>query len=165
MTLMDAPKYDAARAARRTRAVYFLFAGLFVFLIASWFFTGRPVDYPWNWWTYYTGTRAADKFLSTIEKNDLPDAYGIWVHDPQWQQHPASFKTYPYSRFEEDWGQASSANDYGTITSHHIVAKKVSGGVLIVGSMINGRKSKPLFLAYDKRDHTLGFSPFELKLD
>jgi len=31
--------------------------------------------------------------------------------------------------------------------------------------MINGRKSKPLFLAYDKRQHTLGFSPFELSLN
>jgi hypothetical protein len=31
--------------------------------------------------------------------------------------------------------------------------------------MINGRKSHPLFLAYDRNEHTLSFSPFELNLN
>jgi hypothetical protein len=92
-------------------------------------------------------------------------AYGIWQNDFDWQQHQDKFKTYPFDRFKEDWSQGSNANDYGTITSHRIVARKYTGKELIVGSMINGRKSAPLFLAYDKRDHTLGFSPFELTLD
>src|ERR1700722_5514411 len=165
MTLMDAPKFDAARSRRRSQTIYGTFGCLFVFLLGMWFFTGRPVDYPWTWWTYWAGERDVNQFLLAVESNDLPRAYGIWRNDFDWQQHQDKYKGYPYERFAEDWGRDSSANDYGTISSHRIVARKLTGTELIVGAMINGRKSKPLFLAFDKKAHTLGFSPFELSLD
>ena len=165
MTLMDAPKFDAARSRRNSQIVYGCFAGLLVFLVGMWFFTGRPVDYPWTWWTYWAGERDVNQFLQAVESNDLTRAYAIWENDFDWRQHPDKFKVYPFERFQQDWGQSSSANEYGTISSHRIVARKLSGSQLIVAAMLNGRKSKPLFLAYDKRDHTLGFSPFELSLD
>jgi hypothetical protein len=100
-----------------------------------------------------------------VEGNDLPRAYAIWRNDFDWKQHPDKYKGYPYERFAQDWGQDSSDNEYGTISSHRIVARKLTGTELIVGAMINGRKSKPLFIAYDKHDHTLGFSPFELTIN
>ena len=162
---MDAPKFDEVRSRHRTQAVYLGFAGLLVFLVGMWFFTGRPVDYPWTWWTYWAGERDTNQFLQAVEENDLARAYGIWENDYDWRQHQDKYKTYPFERFKEDWGRDSSANDYGTISSHRIVARKLSGTALIVGSLINGRKSKPLFLAYDRRDHTLGFSPFQLTID
>jgi hypothetical protein len=165
MTLMDAPKFDTAGSQRRTRMYISFCAGVILCLVACWFFAGRPIDLPWTWWTYWAGGRTTDQFLSTVESNDLPRAYGIWVHDPDWQQHQDKYKTYPFDRFKEDFGPNSMANDYGTISSHVIVAKKMTGGGLIVGAMINGRKSKPLFLEYFPKDHTLGFTPFELKLD
>jgi len=165
MTLMDAPKYDAARSRRRSQIVYGTFAGLLVFLVGMWFFTGRPIDYPWTWWTYWAGERDVNQFLQAVEGNDMNRAYGIWRNDYDWRQHQDKYQKYPFERFQEDWGQASMANDYGTISSHRIVARKLSGTELIVAAMINGRKSKPLFLAYDKNDHTLGFSPFELNLN
>jgi len=165
MTLMDAPKFDAARDRRRGQMFYGTLAALFVFLVGMWFFTGRPIDYPWNWWTYWAGERDVNQFLQAVEGNDLNRAYGIWRNDFDWHNHQAKYATYPYERFQQDWGQDSSANEYGTISSHHIVARKLAGSTLIVGSMLNGRKSKPLFLAYDKNDHTLSFSPFELNLN
>lgn len=165
MTLMDAPKFDAARARRRSEIFYGTLAFLFVFLVGMWFFTGRPIDYPWTWWTYWAGERDVNQFLLAVESNDLNRAYGIWDNDLDWRRHPDKYKTYPFERFQEDWAQGSSANDYGAITSHRVVARKLTGSELIVASMINGRKSKALFLAYDRRDHTLGFSPFELNLD
>jgi hypothetical protein len=164
MTLMDAPKFDAARSRRRSKIIYGTFAGLLVFLVGMWFFTGRPVDYPWTWWTYWAGERDVNQFLQAVESNDMNRAYGIWRNDYDWQHHQDKYVTYPFDRFREDWGPNSNANDYGTITSHRIVARKLSGSELIVGALINGRKSKPLFVAYDKNDHTLGFSPFELNL-
>jgi hypothetical protein len=165
MTLMDAPKFDAARSRRRSQLFYGVSGGLLVFLVFMWFFTGRPVDWPWNWWPYWSGERDVNQFLQAVEANDLPRAYGIWENDFDWRNHQDKYKTYPYERFSADWGQDSSANDYGTIKSHRIVARKLTGKELIVGSMINGRKSAPLFLAYDRHDHTLGFSPFELTID
>jgi hypothetical protein len=165
MTLMDAPKFDSARYRRRSQALNGVLAFLVVFLVGMWFFTGRPIDYPWTWWTYWAGERDVNQFLLAVEGNDLPRAYGIWRNDFDWRQHQDRYKTYPYERFAEDWGHDSSANEYGTISSHNIVARKLTGTELIVGAMINGRKSKPLFLAFDKKEHTLGFSPFELSLD
>ncbi len=165
MTLLDAPKYDAARSRRRSRIFAGVFAGLFAFLVGMWFFTGRPLDYPWTWWTYWAGERDVNQFLQAVEANDLPRAYAVWENDFDWRQHADKYKKYPFDRFAQDWGPNSSANDYGTIQSHRIVARKISGSQLSVASMINGRKSKPLFLAYDKNDHTLGFSPFELTID
>jgi hypothetical protein len=165
MTLMDAPKFDAAGGRRRAQWIYGIFAGLLVFIVGMWLFTGRPIDMPWTWWTYWAGERDTNQFLLAVESKDLTRAYAIWVNDFDWRQHPDKYQKYPFQRFQEDWGPDSSANEYGTISSHKIVARKLSGTELIVAAMINGRKSKALFIAYDKNEHTLGFSPFELTLD
>ncbi len=165
MTLMDAPRFDSAGSRRRTQLIAGVATGLFVLLLAGWLVAGRPIDFPWTWPTYWSGERTAEHFLKAVESNDLPSAYGIWQNDPEWKQHQERYASYPFARFSEDWGPNSAANDYGTIASHQFVVKKVSGSMLIVGAMINGRKSKPLFLAYDKHDHKLDFSPFELRLN
>ncbi len=165
MSLMDAPQFDAAADHRRDRMITTFLAGALLFLVGFWFFAGRPVDMPWTWWTYYAGEHSIDNFLHTVESNDLQKAFSQWTNDPNWQQHPDKYKTYPFDRFKEDFGPSSMANDYGTISSHVIIAKKTSGNGLIVGSLINGRKSKPLFLEYFPRDHTIGFSPFDLKVE
>jgi len=164
---MDAPKFDAAGSRRHHLIIYGSFAGLLILLVAGWLAAGHPIDMPWTWWTYWTGERATDQFLQAVENKDMNRAYGIWQHDPEWQQHAGKYQTYPFDRFAQDWGAGSSDNDYGTISSHRMVIKKVVGSSssLIVGYMINDRKSKPLFLAYDAKAHTLGFSPFELRLN
>jgi hypothetical protein len=167
MTLMDAPKFDVARSQRRSQIIYAILGVIFILLVAGWLVAGRPMDAPWRWWTYWAGQRDTDQFLQAVEAKDLNRAYAIWNNDPNWQQHAANYEKYPFKRFQEDWGPDSSANDYGTISSHELAIKKVvgEGSALIVGYMINGRKSKPLFLAYDTKAHTLGFSPFELRLE
>ncbi len=164
MTLLDAPVFDAARD-RRNQTILYGAVGLFVVLfIASWFASGMPVDFPWRWWTHFRGRMTVNHFLSAVEQNDLSKAYGVWVHDPGWQQHPGNFGVYPFDRFEKDWSPTSSGNDYGEIKSHKIVAARMSGNVLLMGITINGLKSKALFLDYDPKLHTLGFSPVELYL-
>lgn len=165
MTIMDAPKYDAARAHRRNQIISGTLIGVLVLVVFLWFFTGRPFDYPWRWWTYWAGERDVNQFLLAVESNDMVRAYGIWTNDFDWRNHPGKYQTYPFARFQQDFGPNSSANDYGTIKSHVIVARRLTGSALIVAAMMNGRKSHPLFLAYDRHDHTLSFSPFELNLN
>ncbi len=94
----------------------------------------------------------------------MQKAYGIWFHDPNWQQHPNNHAAYPFDRFQQDWSPTSSGNDYGAIKSHKILAARMSGNVLLMGIRINGLKSKDLFIDYDPKTHTLGFSPVELYL-
>ena len=164
MTLLDAPKFDAALARRRSVALYSA-AGLFILLfIGGWFASGMPVDWPWNWWTHLRGRMTANHFLDAVQQNDLQKAYGIWSHDPSFQQHAAQHAEYPFERFQQDWSPTSSANEFGPIKSHKIVAARRSGNVLIMGIRINNLKGSALFLDYDPHTHTLGFSPVELYL-
>jgi hypothetical protein len=159
MTLMDAPKYDDARE-RRHVVIVWGSAGLFLVLFVGWWLVaGRPVDWPWNWDKHLLGRSAVNRFLTTVEQNDLPKAYGIWTHDKDWQQHATQNAAYPFSRFQEDWSPTSPDNEYGVIQSHKIVAERMYGNVLMVAVLINGRKSKALDLDYDPKAHTLNFSP------
>jgi hypothetical protein len=159
MTLMDAPKFDETRY-RRNRAILTGAGGLLAVLFAAWWLVaGHPVDWPWNWDAYFFGKHAINDFLTAVEQNDMPKAYGIWMHDGNWQQHPAEYSGYPLSRFEQDWGPDSRDNEYGAIKSHKIAAARVYGNVLLTAILVNGRKTGPLSLTYDPKTHKLDFAP------
>jgi hypothetical protein len=164
MTLLDAPKYDSARAHRRQTMLYVCAGLLIALFIGFWFVAGRPVDFPWNWYTHLRGRSTINTFLTDVEKNDLSAAYGLWIHDPEWQKHPQQNGAYDFNRFQQDWSPNSNENEYGAIRSHERGAARISGNVLLVGILINGLKSKALFLNYDPRTKQLGFSPVELYL-
>lgn len=159
MTLLDAPKFDEARDRRNRLILTSTVSTLAVLFIAWWLVAGRPVDWPWHWNANLFGRRAVNHFLAAVEQNDLPKAYGIWVNDKNWQQHPAKYSVYPFTRFEDDWGPNSPDNEYGAIKSHQIAAARVYGNVLLVAVLVNGRKSDALNLAYDPKTGAINFSP------
>jgi hypothetical protein len=158
MTLMDAPVFDEAREQRRQKILLGSGGLLLVLFIGWWLVAGRPVDWPWNWNNHLMGQSAANRFLTAVEQNDLPKAYGIWMHDQDWQHH-AQNAVYPFSRFQDDWSPTSPDNEYGAIQSHQIAAARMYGNVLLMAVLINGRKSKALSLDYDPKTHTLSFAP------
>jgi hypothetical protein len=156
---MDAPVFDEARD-RRRRVVLVSAGGLLLVLFVGWWLVaGRPVDWPWNWNGYLFGRSAVNRFLTAVEANDLPKAYGIWINDKDWQKYPAPNGAYPFSRFQDDWSSTSPDNEYGAIQSHKIALAGRFGNGVLLAVLINGRKSKPLSLVYDPKTHTLGFSP------
>jgi len=164
MTLLDAPVFDEVRDKRR-RVILFSSLGLLLALFVGWWLVaGRPVDWPWNWNSHLEGRWAANHFLTAVEKNDLPAAYGIWLHDKDWQQHPAQTGAYTFSRFQSDWSSQSPDNEYGAIQSHQIVAARMYGNVLLMAVLINGRKSKALNLDWDPKTHQLNFSPPDVEI-
>ena len=159
MTLLDAPKYDAARE-QRNRVILYSIAGLvFVSLLVFWLMAGRPVDWPWNWSNYFSARSTVNHFLTDIEKNDLASAYGLWIDDKDWQQHPQQHGAYPFARFQQDWSGTSPDNEYGVIKSHEIALAGRYGNGILVAILINGRKSKALNLDYDPKSHALDFAP------
>jgi hypothetical protein len=164
MTLLDAPKFDTERDRRRRIIIYVSVSAFGLFTGVFWIMSGMPLDWPWTWNNHRLGTIAIDRFLKDVEKNDLSAAYGVWNHDKDWQQHPGNYSSYTFDRFQQDWSPTSSDNDYGAIKSHVIRADRIYGNVLVVAVLINGRKSKALFLDYDTKTHQLGFSPVELYL-
>jgi hypothetical protein len=164
MTLLDAPKYDAASARRRQQILWVAVGAVVVLVVGFWLVSGRPVDWPWNWMAHLRGRSAINRFLTDVEKNDLSAAYGVWLHDPDWQKNPGEGGAYDFNRFQQDWSPNSNENEYGAIHSHEILAARISGNVLLAGIRINDLKSKNLFLNYDPRTKKLGFSPVELYL-
>ena len=164
MTLLDAPKFDPAREKRRQVFLFSTAGFLLVLFIAWWLVAGRPVDWPWNWNNYLIGRSMVNNFLTDVEKNDLATAYGIWIHDKNWQQHPDKNSIYPFARFQQDWSPTSPDNEYGVIQSHKIALARRYGDGLLVAILINGRKSKALNLAYDPKTKTLSFAPEGVEL-
>ena len=159
MTLLDAPTYDEAKARRRQVILFGSLGLVFILIVTYWFLAGRPFDWPWNWYAHLRGRTTVNHFLGAVEQNELEKAYGIWMHDPEWQKHPNKYRNYPFDRFQDDWSRTSPDNEYGIIQSHKIVAARVYKNVLLMGILINGRKSKALFLTYFPKDHTLNFAP------
>jgi hypothetical protein len=165
MTLLDAPAFDEAKARRNRILGWSAVGAVVVLFVASWFVAGQPIDWPWNWPSHFFGRSATNHFLSDVEHNDMAGAYGIWMHDKDWQQHPERHSVYPFSRFEEDWGPTSTENDYGVIQSHRIAAARMYGNSLLMAILINGRKSKALSLEYDPHDGTLSYAPPDVEID
>lgn len=159
MTLLDAPKYDAAREQRRRVFFYSTGGFLLVLLLAWWLVAGRPIDWPWNWNNYLFARSAVNGFLTDVEKNDMAAAYGVWIHDKDWQQHPNANGPYPFARFQGDWSATSPDNEYGAIQSHQIALAGRYGNGVLVAVLINGRKSKALNLEYDPSTKSLDFAP------
>jgi len=162
MTLLNAPAYDE----RKERRNHNLLVGSGVFVAAmvvlslagfllghGWLFTNLPAEHRMK------------VFLSVIEAQDYPKAYGIYYNDPDWQQHPAKYSSYPLARFTDDWTTASPVN--APITSHHVDKSVVSGtgnfgtGV-IVATTVNG--DKKIFLYVNRADKTITWpAPYVFK--
>ena len=149
MTLMDAPVYDALKARRRRNA---LLTALACCLVLA-----GLVTYFWDW----PEEHLVNRFFDALEQKNLPKAFAIWNHDPDWVQHAERYKPYTYGRFSTDWGHAS---DWGDITSHKIVMAKTVGSGVVVGVDVNGQKT-PMFLWVERSNHTLSFSPVELSTE
>ncbi len=92
MTLMDAPVYDPAPARRRKIRM-----SIGILLLVA---TGFLV---WLF-RYWPEEHVANKFFAAIEQKNFEAAYGIWMHDPTWQQHTEKYPKYPFREFYTDWG-------------------------------------------------------------
>jgi len=154
MTLMDAPQFNVRRERRnRTLAV----TGIVILIIAFFASISFYLDTPWQLW-HWPSDHRVNQFFSAVEAGNFNKAYGIWNHDPNWQQHPQKYSSYDFAQFQKDWGPAS---DYGVIKSHKIIVAKSVGNGVVLGVNINGGKT-PLFLRVDDASKTIGFSPVEL---
>jgi len=154
MTLLNAPEYNRRRENRNRNllvgsGVVVLLAvviGLGGYIMGhGWFFSLLPVEHRIN------------VFMNTLEAKDYSKAYGIWMNDPDWQQHPQKYD-YTLQRFTQDW---TTASDWGPITSHDVKISKRTGSGVIIEVEVNHRP-KHLFLWYEEKDGTLTYSPYEL---
>jgi hypothetical protein len=154
MTLLDAPKYDPVHD-RRVRNLL-ITVGVSIVLIAvigvggyllghGWFFDNLGIEH------------RASTFLSAVQDNDLEKAFGIWLNDPHWKQHPQN-PNYDFKRFSSDWGPQS---EEGQLKSYKVEISKRTGSGCIIQVRINDAPKK-VFLWYEIKTKKLSFSPLEL---
>lgn len=155
MTLLNAAPYDAPKEQRKRNLLIAALAAVVLAIVIGvggyfmghgWFFSNLPAEH------------RVSVFMTALEHKDYDRAYGLWFNDPNWQQHPAMHDSYPIKRFTEDW---TTASDYGPVASYHVDISKRTGTGIIVAMHVNGNP-KPMFLWYERSNHTLSYSPLEL---
>jgi hypothetical protein len=155
MSLFEAQPYDPRPARRRRDLILALIVLVIVIGVVWWLFRFWPEE------------RQVDRFFDALQQQNYEQAYGTWVHDAQWKQHPEKYSSYPYNDFIKDWGPSG---EWGIIKSHHIdgaaVPKGYSGSPFAVASgvvvvvTVNDRVADKAHIWVQKDDKTLGFSPY-----
>ena len=147
MTLLDAKQYDEAASKRRRNLIAGIVVALLLVVYFAWEFRNYPEE------------RIADHFFAALQKQQFENAYGIWMHDPAWQQHPQNYKQYPYNEFFTDWGPGG---EWGLIKSYKIYASGTppGGGSGVVVEVEVNQRAEHARVWVQKSDKTMTFSPY-----
>jgi hypothetical protein len=145
-SLFDAKPYDFAKARRRRNII--IAVSVAVVVIGGLLFWFRNLPYE----------RQVDKFFTALQTKNYESAYGIWMNDSEWKQHPQKYARYNFNSFYTDWGPSG---DWGVIESHHVddaIRPKNGGSGVVVVTTVNERKERSC-LWVEKKDKTLSFPP------
>jgi hypothetical protein len=158
MTLLDAKEYDLEKERRKRKRVIAVVAAVIAFAIAV-EIAGAMIFSSPLWFLYWPEERVADHFFAALQRQDYEAAYGIWMHDPQWKNHPGKYQQYPFNEFYRDWGPGG---EWGVIKSHKIQAAGTppgGGSGVIVDVVVNDR-AEAARVWVQKSDKTMSFSPY-----
>jgi hypothetical protein len=79
MTLMDARIYDTTPGKKRRTLIIAFLCVAGAIAITAFLTWNMPVE------------RRVNQLFAAIEKQDFPQAFGIWNNDPNWQQHAQQY--------------------------------------------------------------------------
>lgn len=144
MTVFDAPQVDARRERRRR---------IFLISIVVVIVLGAVLAWQFRHWKQ---ERQVTRFFQALQDKDFDTAYGIWLNDPNWKQHPQQHSRYPFNEFYRDWGPGG---EWGVIRSFDIEGSRGVGTGVVVVVTVNERTEKARLWA-EKTDGTLTFSPY-----
>jgi hypothetical protein len=154
MSLFEAQPYNPAHGRKKRNIIIAIVFVVIVIAIV--------------WWQlrYWPEERVVDHFFDALQQQNYDQAYGIWMHDPNWKQHPERYSRYSYNDFMKDWGPGG---EWGIIKSHRIYGVGVPTGYghrfgspsgVVVVVTVNDRVADKANLWVQKDDKTLGFSPY-----
>jgi hypothetical protein len=149
MTLLDAQQYDEEKARKRTRRIISSISILVIVLGLLW------------WFRYWPEERIVGHFFDALQKQDYKTAYGIWMRNPDWAQHPEKYPKYPYNEFYRDWGPGG---EWGLIKTQKVYGASTCPGPasgVVVDVVVNDR-AQHAQVWVEKSDKTLSFPPCEL---
>jgi hypothetical protein len=149
MSLFDAKEFDPEKDSRKRKRIILIVSVLVIVAAFVWLFRNWPEEH------------MVGKFFAALEKQDYKTAYGIWMHDPNWPQHPGEHSNYPYNEFYRDWGPGG---EWGIIKTAKVNGSSncppPSSGIL-VDVIVNDRVEHAQVWV-EKSDHTLSYPPCEL---
>lgn len=113
------------------------------------------------WFRFLPEEHTVGKFFNDLQRQDYKAAYGIWMHDPDWQQHPNEHSKYPFNDFYRDWGPGG---EWGLIKTAKVYGASTCpgpGSGVVVDVIVNDR-AEHAQVWVEKSDHTLSYPPCEL---
>ncbi len=146
MTLMDAKEFDEAGARRKKVRIATVVGVLLVLAFLAYQFR------------YWPEERLVDKFFAALERKDFETAYGLYMADAAWQQHPQQYPLYPYNEFYRDWGPGG---EWGLVKKYKIYATGEcphGGSGVIVEVIVNDRNEHEQVYV-QKKEKTFSQSP------
>jgi hypothetical protein len=147
--LFDAQPYDEAAARRRRMWIAAAIVAVIAVSAVLWFNRFWPEE------------RIVTRFFTQLQAKNFEGAYGTWMNDTEWKQHPEKYKRYAFGAFYQDWGPGG---EWGPINSYKIVASqkpRPDASGVVIGVRVNERK-KLCSVRVEFKDKTLGFSPDEM---
>jgi hypothetical protein len=146
MTLMDAKEFDEAGARRRKVRIVSIVGTLLVLGFLAYQFRFWPEQ------------RLVDKFFASLQTQDYETAYGLYMADPTWKQHPQQHAMYTYNDFYRDWGPGG---EWGLIKTYKIYAtgECPKGGSGVIVEVIVNERAEHEQIYVEKKDKTFSPSP------
>lgn len=147
-TILTAPQYDPKRERRKKQIIAAVILAVIGVAVLLYVFRNWPEE------------RVVNKFFTALQAKDYEKAYGLWMADPNWKQHPEKYPNYPFNEFYQDWGPGG---EWGLIKSFNVDGsanpKKGGSGVVVVVT-VNERVADKARIWVEKKDKTLTFSPY-----
>ena len=146
---MDAKEFDEAGARRKKIRIVVIVVTLLVLGFLAYQFRFWPEE------------RLVDKFFAALQRQDYETAYGLYMADPAWRQHPQQYPLYPYNEFYRDWGPGG---EWGLIKTAKVYGASTCPGPgtgVVVDVIVNDR-SEHAQVWVEKSDKTLSYPPCEL---
>jgi hypothetical protein len=149
MTLLDAKEYDPEKERKRKKRIISAIVALIIALCLGW------------WFRYWPEERIAARFFDALQKQDYKTAYGIWMNDPQWAQHPDAHPKYPFNEFYRDWGPGG---EWGLIKTQKVFGASScpGGGSGVVVDVVVNDRAEHAQVWVEKSDKTLSYPPCSL---
>ena len=149
MTLLDAKEYDPEKDRRRNRRITTAIIAILIIAGLVW------------WFRYWPEEHSVGKFFADLQKQDYKAAYGIWMHDAEWEQHPQKYSKYLFADFYRDWGPGG---EWGLIKTEKVFGASTcpGGGSGVVVDVVVNDRAEHAQVWVEKSDKTLSFPPCEL---
>jgi hypothetical protein len=149
MTLLDAQEYDPEKTRKRTKRIVSAIAIVLIAVCVVW----------WLW--YLPEKLVARHFFAALQRQDYKTAYGIWMHDPEWAQHPELHPKYPFNDFYRDWGPGG---EWGLVKTQKVYGASTcpGGGSGVVVDVVVNDRTQHAQVWVEKSDKTLSYPPCEL---